>query len=173
MRGCCLYTFTSRSEQKHTQMLPTLPSYGYLRVMRFFFFFLKILFIYLFDREQEWEREWERENASRGSKRQREKQAPHWARSPTWASISGPWDHDLSQRQTLNGLSHPGIPEWWDYEWFLLSFLNCVLKKWLNIIRRNCKRLPLYGYWAVMSMVPLVPLNTVCGTELNLHSMYF
>ena len=25
-----------------------------------------------------------------------------------WDSIPGPWDHDLSQRQTLNRLSHPG-----------------------------------------------------------------
>ena len=25
-------------------------------------------------------------------------------------SISGPWDHDLSPRQTLNRLSHPGAP---------------------------------------------------------------
>ena len=28
----------------------------------------------------------------------------------TQALIPGPLDHDLSQRQTLNQLSHPGIP---------------------------------------------------------------
>ena len=27
-----------------------------------------------------------------------------------WGSIPGPRDHDLSQRQTLNQLSHPGAP---------------------------------------------------------------
>ena len=27
-----------------------------------------------------------------------------------WDSISGPWVHDLSQRQILSGLSHPGPP---------------------------------------------------------------
>ena len=29
------------------------------------------------------------------------------AGSPRWGSILGPWDHDLSQRQMLNQLSHP------------------------------------------------------------------
>ena len=27
-----------------------------------------------------------------------------------WGSIPGPWDRDLSQRQMLNWLSHPGTP---------------------------------------------------------------
>ena len=27
-----------------------------------------------------------------------------------WGLIPGPWDHDLSQRQRLNQLSHPGAP---------------------------------------------------------------
>jgi len=27
-----------------------------------------------------------------------------------WDSIPGPWDHDLSQGQTLNRLSRPGVP---------------------------------------------------------------
>ena len=26
-----------------------------------------------------------------------------------WGSIPGPWDHDLSQRQMFNRLSHPGF----------------------------------------------------------------
>ena len=63
----------------------------------FFFYFLKILFI--------WEREREQ--------RERENQTPHWVGSLTWDSIPGPWDHDLSQRQTFNQLNHlgtPGIP---------------------------------------------------------------
>ena len=128
-----------------------------------FFYFLKILFIYL--RERQWERAWARRRSegeadspwswepdvgldpgTRGSwpepkavvqptepprrpkrhffkKRfylftweiehkqgewEREEQAPRWAGSPMWGSIPGPGDHDLSRRQTLNRLSHPG-----------------------------------------------------------------
>ena len=40
-----------------------------------------------------------------------EKETPHWAESLMWGSIPGPWDHDLSQKQTLNPLIHPGAPE--------------------------------------------------------------
>ena len=32
------------------------------------------------------------------------------SRSPMQGSILGFWDHDLSQRQMLNQLSHPGAP---------------------------------------------------------------
>ena len=39
-----------------------------------------------------------------------EKQASHWAGSPTQGSILGPWDHEVSQRQILSQLSHPGAP---------------------------------------------------------------
>ena len=41
---------------------------------------------------------------------QREKQTPHRAGSPMWDPIPGLQDHDLSQRQLLNQLSHPGTP---------------------------------------------------------------
>ena len=50
----------------------------------------------------------ERESTSRGSSRQREKQAPHRARSHMRDLIPGPWDHDLSWRQMLNWLSYLG-----------------------------------------------------------------
>ena len=64
-----------------------------------YFIFLKSLF--------------DRESTSRGSGRQREKeeQVPHWTGSPMQGSVPGPWDHDLSWRQTLNQLSHPGAPK--------------------------------------------------------------
>ena len=39
---------------------------------------------------------------------QREKQTPQGARSPMRDSILEVRDHDLSQRQSLNQLSHPG-----------------------------------------------------------------
>jgi len=38
----------------------------------------------------------------------------------TWGLIPGPGDHDLSQRQTLNCLSHPGA--------LIESFLNRMNK---------------------------------------------
>ena len=38
---------------------------------------------------------WQRTGQERG------KQAPHWAGSPRWDSLPGPWDHDLSGRQTF------------------------------------------------------------------------
>ena len=57
-----------------------------------FLFFLR--FIYLFDRERAQQGEQQRE---------REKQVMR-------GSIPGLWDHDLSQRQMLNHLSHPGTP---------------------------------------------------------------
>ena len=55
----------------------------------------------------------DREQASpqRGSGRESEKQTPYRARSLMWDSIPGHWDHDLSQRQTFNQLSHPGTPK--------------------------------------------------------------
>ena len=40
--------------------------------------------------------------------REREKQVPGWAGSPMWGSTPGPWDQELSPRQKLNQLSHPG-----------------------------------------------------------------
>ena len=47
---------------------------------------------------------WERERGHKQGDRQREKQTPCGAGSPEL------WDHDLSWRQTLNWLSHPGAP---------------------------------------------------------------
>ena len=46
----------------------------------------------------------------RGKQRQRvkEKQALRRVEKPTWDLILGSWDHDLSLRQMLNQLSHPG-----------------------------------------------------------------
>ena len=40
--------------------------------------------------------------------REREKQTPGWAERLMQGSIPGLQDHDLSQRQALNQLSHPG-----------------------------------------------------------------
>ena len=51
-----------------------------------------------------------RERAQAGGCRQREKQTPHQAGSLMQDSIPGPQDHELSQRQIPNGLSHPNVP---------------------------------------------------------------
>jgi len=76
------------------------------------YFFFKILFIHLRHRDTEREREheqWERQ-------RERKKQTPRRVRSPMWDSIPGPRDHDLSRRQTLNHLSHPGAPNMMSFD---------------------------------------------------------
>ena len=73
-----------------------------------FFFFLRF---YLFVIEREARASTGRQSGrQRQRQRQREKQAPCRARSPMWDSIPGRWDHDLSRRQLLNQLSHPGVP---------------------------------------------------------------
>jgi len=60
-----------------------------------------------------------------GRQREREKQTPRGAGSPLWDLIPGPRDHYLSQRQTLNRLSHPGIPQH-----FLKEHLACRKGRW-------------------------------------------
>ena len=52
-----------------------------------------------------------RESRSKWEKqREREKQTPWWVGSQMWGLIPGPQNHDLSRRQTLRWLSHPGAP---------------------------------------------------------------
>jgi len=60
--------------------------------------------------QREREKERQRASTSRGNDRQKEKQTPRGTGSWMWDSIPGPWDLGLSQRQTLNRLSHPGAP---------------------------------------------------------------
>ena len=66
--------------------------------------YLFILFIH--EREREVHMSWGE------GQRERDKQTPHWAGSLKQDSVPGPGDHDLSQRQTLNQLSHPGTPRY-------------------------------------------------------------
>ena len=72
----------------------------FLQVFFFFFSF----FCYLNERKIVRE-------STRLGQRERDKQVPYWAGSPTQGWIPGGWYHDLSQRQTLNWLSHPGTPQ--------------------------------------------------------------
>ena len=60
-------------------------------------------FISLFYRERKL-----RTSGRSGRQREKEKQTPCWAGSPMQDLIPAPWDPDLSQRQMLNQLSHPG-----------------------------------------------------------------
>lgn len=72
-----------------------------LFLLLLFVCFLKILFI------------WRTEITSRqGGRQEREEEAGScWADSFMQGSIPGVWDHDLSRRQRLNLLSHPGAPK--------------------------------------------------------------
>ena len=88
--------------------------------------FFKILFI--------WESEREQELRGGEGQREREKQTPHWARSPMQDWNPGPWDHDLSRRQTLNHLSHPGALT---LDWIYAVNRMCVCNEKKNFIKGN------------------------------------
>ena len=68
-----------------------------------FLFFFKLLFIYLTERDTA------REGTQAGEVGEGEAGFP-LSREPDVGLIPAPWDHDLSRRQTLNWLSHPGAP---------------------------------------------------------------
>ena len=53
---------------------------------------------------------WERESGERISRQEREKQAPRGQGAQSGIRSQDLEDHDLTQRQTLNQLSHPGVP---------------------------------------------------------------
>ena len=93
------------ASERDVSHVPTARAHGLCAVIvgKALFFFFKIVFI-LFERE--------RVCMSR-REREREKQVPCWAGSLTWdswGSIPGLGDHDLSRRQLLKQLSHPGAP---------------------------------------------------------------
>ena len=61
----------------------------------------------LFEKERA---EWERAHKWGWGAQSGRSRLLNWGRSLTPGSISEPWDHDLSQRQMLNWLSHLGAP---------------------------------------------------------------
>ena len=80
--------------------------------------------IHLFIREREW--------VKGKRQREREKQTFCWTGSPMWGSIPQPWDHNLSWKQMLDPLSHPGDP-WFVSIYEIICFQLCDLH-WLFII---------------------------------------
>uniref|UniRef100_M3YR50 Uncharacterized protein n=1 Tax=Mustela putorius furo TaxID=9669 RepID=M3YR50_MUSPF len=60
-------------------------------------------------REKEREREREHKQAERRQAEAEREAGSLPSKEPIWDMIPGRWDHDLSQRQRLNPLSHPGI----------------------------------------------------------------
>lgn len=72
-----------------------------------FFLFIRFIYLLLRERERASSSESMHEQVGEG---QREKQTPCLAGSWICGSSPGPQDHDLSGRQTLNWLSHPGAP---------------------------------------------------------------
>ena len=73
-------------------------------------------------------------HTSRGSCGGRGRSSLYWARSLMWGLIPGPWAHDLSWRQTLNWLSHPGAPE--------INTVNILVNIWHyfsnNVLKCTC-----------------------------------
>ena len=79
-----------------------------------------------------WESVGERERKKEQGEGQREKQEQSWS----WDLIPGLWGHDLSRRQTLNGLSHSGMPMI-NYLKFSFDFINrqgCLILPFLFTI---------------------------------------
>ncbi|XP_027455540.2 transmembrane protein 156 isoform X3 [Zalophus californianus] len=103
-------------------------------------------FIYLFMRDREREREAEREAGSQG------------AGSPMRDLIPGPWDHDLSPRQTLNHLSHPGAPTS-----ALLRGQDSEKLRTLNVrvISETKQRLPLTQVKKVLPPIPELEVTSM------------
>lgn len=97
----CFY-FLINKEWGH-QLRVGLGHIGLKRVAKFFSFFKNC--IYLFDREGT-------QAHSRGEWQAEGEEETDFLQSPMQDSIPGPWDHDLSQRQTLNWLNHLGTQEW-------------------------------------------------------------
>ena len=101
------------------------------------------------------------------SAREREKQAPRWARSSTWGSVPGPRNHDLSWRQTLHRLSHPGAPT---AALFTVAqirkqstcpLINEEIKKWcVNPHKHN-------GYYSAIKKKKMLPFATFRPQVLN------
>ena len=94
-----------------------------LSVEEIFFFFLMFIYFWEKEREEEGEREWAGER-QRERKKESKAGSMHWAVKPRArhrAWIHEPWDHDLSQSQTLKRLSHPTAPLFFFF--FFLMFI--------------------------------------------------
>ena len=100
-------TYFSKFHFSHLQNADHDPTIEYTHnfLMKIYLFILRF---YLFIRESGQERA--STGRQNGRQRQREKQAPGQERNQMRDLIPGRWDHDLSQRQLLNQLSHPGVP---------------------------------------------------------------
>ena len=70
-----------------------------------FLLFLFFLRFYLF-----WERERKRARVRGKGQGRKRSRLPAKQGGLTWGSIPGPQDHDLTHRQTLKWLRHPGTP---------------------------------------------------------------
>ena len=91
--------------------------------------FFKKDFIYLRERQKVQERTNRR--GGEGQK-EREKPSPRWTGRPIRGSTPGSWDHDLSWRQTLYWLSHPGAPTWCMLDWteYIVQWWKLFLSKY-------------------------------------------
>ena len=77
--------------------------------------------IYLFQREGE------HKQGERHAEEEGEAGSPLSKEPETLALIPGPWDHDLSRRQTFNQLSHPGAPKIFEFKLNTLQLTCSVL----------------------------------------------
>ena len=92
---------------------------------------LKKIFLHLFIFERQ------RQRVSRvGEEREADTESKAGSRlqavspEPDGALTCEPWDHDPSQSQTLNQLSHPGTPDFCDFDRHCIESVDKVGKKW-------------------------------------------
>lgn len=93
-----------------------------------FYYFTLFDFIYLL----------EQVSTSRQRGRRRGRNTHYWAGSQMLGSISGPWNYDPSQRQTLNQPSHPDAPGFIIKKKKILKVFISGVTIWvfINLVRR-------------------------------------
>ena len=121
---CCFFTQFFKNKYQNRQYYFSFPEiYNDRKIEWINFFLKKFLFI--------WQKE--RKHKQGEQQRAREKKASYWAENLMWDLISGPWDHNLSWRQMLNQLSHPGTWGMNVLNWLLSSYaLELFITQQLN-----------------------------------------
>ena len=115
----------------------------------FLLFKKKFFSVYFWDREKQTEHEWGRDRERR-KHRIRSRLQALCCQHRAWreARTHKPWDHDLSQSQSLNWLSHPGAPEK-TRSWTSASF------EWVPAILFHLIQLHILG-WTFFLFLPVL-----------------
>ena len=107
------------------------------------------------------------------AEREREQQTPRRARSLMWDSILGARDHDLSRRQMLNRLNHPGALKHLTLDLGsgldLTAMSSNLVKKKLPCLVLLCGNVLCVGKLSGLPSLGECPLTTGNVLPLSLH----